>query len=143
MRNVRSHGQEIYLESFTRSLNRLRPPKSLLWSPKFATLDFLLGLKGLRGKFSGLRVGDLSPAARLNGRLGFFEESSGWMQCASLSSVNTHFFSSMIQKNFLRRSLPWRVLREPIMTNFDRARVNETFNRLQSFMRSPIYVWHL
>lgn len=126
-----------------RSLRRLRPLKRGLSSPKLATLDFLLGLKGLRGRFSGLRVGDLSPTVRLNGRFGFLEERGGWMWCASFSRVRTHFFSSMIPKNFPRSSLPWRVLREPMIINFDRARVNETFNRLQSFMRSPICVSRL
>ena len=139
---VHEHARRaIHLESFIRSLKRLRPLRRLLWSLKFATLDFLLGLMGVRGKSSGLLVGDLSPAPRLNGRLDFFfEDRRPWIRWASLSRGRTHFFSSTIPKNFLRISFPWRVLREPMMTSFDRARVNETFNRLQSFMSSPICV---
>ena len=133
----------IHLESLMRSLKRLRPLRRALWSSKLAVLDFLLGLRGPRGELPGLRVGDLSPTARLNGRFGFFEDRSPWMRCASLSRVRTHFFSSKIPKNFLRTSSAWRVLREPMMISFDRARVKETFNRLQSFMRLPICVWNL
>jgi len=128
------------LESFMRSLKRLRPLKMPLRSPKFATLDFLLGLAGSRGGPSGLLVGDLSPAPRLIGRLGFFEERGAWIRCASFSRGRTHFFSSTIPKNFLSIWSLWRVLREPKMISFDRARVNETLILLQSFIRSPICV---
>ena len=133
----------IHLESFIRSLKRLRPLRRPLWSLNFATFDFLLGLMGVRGKLSGLLVGDLSPAPRLNGRFGFFEDRGSWIRCASLPRARAHFFSSTIPKNFLRTSFPWRVLREPMMTSFDRARVNETFNRLQSCIRSPICAPHI
>ncbi len=127
------------IHSYAVSLSRsrsiglpLRNPSST--PPRLGFLLFLDGVRGLVGRLSSSCVRSIT--VRLRGVLvGVPRPECNVSAFGGRRKI--HPLSSMSPKNSWSKGSTWRVVREPKMTSFDRARVKETLILRQSLSRSP------